>query len=364
MSKGALTALLRELQGRGNNVKCEKGAATGSPFFVLFFSLQKTMKIMIEKAITEAIERRVPAGPSFGAYTDVEQDKYYAYYIGKQGRLLLLSKPYSAERYADSALRRFKARRFNATVCEDDSGWFLEVRTEGGKLFATSPRFETENEATLVMEEAQAGEAGSAPQAELPKAVEVAPRSIQPPADGAGHLPRYSFRLDFYKAEKGAPARGRIAYSITQENEAFQGLDMEFIRSFVSRHLQAGDRPKAQKLQEQENDMRILVNGKPALSTVLMPNQDIEVELVLDVPEAETFDVFVYAKSLEGQQQTLAGRKRGKGGPVRLNIFLDGLQGGLYRLTATVHLTHADSNLAFSSPLFHLLAEPEPEPAG
>lgn len=313
---------------------------------------------MTDKAISKAIEAKAPNGPAFGAHTDAEQEKSYAYFVNRQGRLLLLSKPYSSERFAESALQRFREGRFTASLCEDEQGWYLEIRTEGGKLFATSPTFASEAEASSALEEVEAGETKARPAAIQPVPEKVSAREIQPAAGQSGAPPRYSFRLDFYKAEKGAPVRGRIEYSLTQENAAFNGLDMEFVRSFVARRIQEAEAPP---VHYKEGGILIIENDRPVSQGFLATTRLFEAELVLDVPGGEKYDAFVYARPLAGGQQTLIGRKRGQGGPVRLRIFPGGLPGGLYRLTATVHLELADTNYALSSQLFHLIDEPEAE---
>lgn len=313
---------------------------------------------MIDKLITAAIEREASSGPAFGTYTDTEQEKHYAFFINGQGQLLLLSKAYSAERYAEHTVQRFQEGKCSFSVCEVEKGWYLEAKSEGGKLIGNSPFFATEAEAIQAIQEIEQGETAPGT-TEKPAEQRPAKAPLIPPsAEAGGQPPRYSFRLDFYKAEKGAPVRGRIEYSLTQESAAFHGLDMEFVRSFVARQLHETETSRAPDMTGQ---IRILENGVPVSPSVLASNLPLEVELALEVPEQDTYDAFVYAKSLESQQQALVGRKRGRGGPIRLSIFTDSLPASLYRLTATVHFKQSDINYSLSSTLFHLLADSKVE---
>ena len=309
---------------------------------------------MTDNKIISAIEQSAPAGPAFGVYTDPEQEKHFAYFIDGNGRLLLLSKAYSAERYVENALQRFKEGKFTGAISETEQGWLLEIKSEGGKPIATSPAFKAEAEAAQALAALKPGEISSA-ERQLPVETEpVKARMPQPPSEASGLPPRYSFRLDFYKAERGAPARGRIEYSLTQESAAFHGLDMDFVRSFVARRLQEIEAPGTRKT---EHKILILEDGTTSTQTVFSSNRPLGVELEVDITEQETYEAFVYAKSLEGHEQRLIGRQRGQGSPIRLNVFLGGLPGGLYRLHATVHLERSDLNHSFTSPLFHLLAD-------
>lgn len=309
---------------------------------------------MIDNKTISGIEQSAPAGPAFGVYTDPEQEKYFAYFVDGNGRLLLLSKAYSAERYVENALQRFQEGKFTGAISKTEQGWFLEIKSEGGKPIATSPVFKAEAEAAQALAALKPRESSSSERRLPVEAEPVKARKPQILSETTGLPPRYSFRLDFYKAERGAPVRGRIEYSLTQESAAFHGLDMDFVRSFVARRLQEIEAPGTQKM---ERKILILEDGAASTQTVFSSNRPLEVELALDITEQETYEAFVYAKSLEGQEQRLIGRQRGQGGPIRLKVFLGGLPGGLYRLYATVHLEKSDLNHSLASPLFHLLAD-------
>lgn len=306
---------------------------------------------MIQEKILRAIEEDYGhAAPGFFVYHDPGRGKYYVCFIDERAKAQMLSKPYTTERNCENALQRFREGQFQADIKEGKEGFFIEFKSEGGKVAARSPFFADRDAAEGM--------------ASLIKASEPQPEPAEP--TDAGGPPRHSFRLDLYRGEQGeASIRGRIEYSLTQESAAFQGLDMGFVRSFIARRLGQG-KGQGSAGGFGSGKIRILQGGAPASGTVISNRQTLEMALDIDIPPDAAYEAFIYAKSLEDNRQALIGRKRGAGGPIRARAFTGSLPPGLYRFTATVHLEGAGeapehSDYSLSSPLFHLLPEVEAE---
>lgn len=312
--------------------------------------------IMLQENILRQIEEASGDNPAgFSVFHDTEQDKYYGYYLGEHSKVELLTKAYATERNCNNALERFRNGQFLADVKEGAGGYYVEFKSESGKVMAWSPEFakrtRAENVARPGVGEKQVEEA------------KIEAEAAEPTSESTP--PRHSFRLDFYRGEHKAPVRGRIEYSLTQESAAFQGLDMDFVRSFVARYLK--------KSEEQEGATRpetgrisIWENGKPAEGDVFSTERSLEVSLDVDIPDGVAYNAFIYIKSLSDNRESLIGRKQGAGAPVRVPVFTAGLPQGLYRFTATVHLEgnapeKKPEGYSFSSSLFHLYAETEEE---
>ena len=310
---------------------------------------------MIQENILRAIEEEFcPSDAGFYTYHDPGQDKYYGFFIDEISKVWMLSKPYATERNCENALQRFRDGHFLADVKEGGGGLFYtEFRSEAGQVLAWSPEFIDRVDAEQAegrLKGIQSQQEGSAAEAMEPEITERTP-------------PRHSFRLDFYRGGPQTPIRGRIEYSLTQESVAFQGLDMNLVRSFVARRLDNIEGPEG-VAGVSSGEIRILEHGQPASQAVFSTETPLEVSLEIDIPEGEGYNAFVYAKSLGDHRELLIGRKQGASGPVRVPVFTRGLGSGLYRFTATVHLEGASregqpADYSLSSVLFHLFSETE-----
>jgi len=265
---------------------------------------------MLPKNILLAIEKGFgcPA-PGFFVYHDPEKGKYYVCFTDEKGKVQLLSKPYSTERNCGIALQRFQEGKFQTDIKEGEGGFYIEFKSEAGKVIACSPRFPNQGTAARL-----ARQIAATGQQEAPGDAAVADAEK---AEGAP--PRHSFRIDFYRGERAGgretPVRGRIEYSLTQESSAFQGLDMSFVRSFIARHLGQVTAPENTG-EVGTGKIRILQNGRPAFGAVFSRQQPLEVALDIDIPPDAAYDAIVYAKSLSDNRQVLIGRKKGTGAPI------------------------------------------------
>ena len=221
---------------------------------------------MLEENILQAIEdgpEQLEAG--FFIYHDTSQNKYYGYFIDEGAKIGMLTKAYSTERNCENALQRFRTGKFVSDTKKGKKGYFAEFRSESGKLIAWSPEFATQEEAVNTIRQPEQ---------------KVKPQKKAKPATSAKEAatpqpPRHSFRLDFYQGGEDNPIRGRIEYSLTQDNAAFQGLDMGFVRSFVSRHLNKGG-GQEEAAEFGTGTISIFEDGQPAKQSIFSTENRLE----------------------------------------------------------------------------------------
>jgi len=298
---------------------------------------------MIPQKIIDAIQAKAAEESSrCGIHQEEEQRQYRAYCLDEEGSVVFLSKPYNTRHYCESALTNLQSGTFVGEIKEDEQGFFIEFKRDSGSMIGISPSFSSREAAETAL-------AGLAPSKEQPK------RSLSK-EKLKEELPRHSFRIDLYPAGEGSPLRGRIEHTISQESASFQGLDTELIRSFLAKHLPAVPVPPGKAKSDQAT---IELEGQPK-GRAAFPNQALQqVKIAAPVAGLGAYDVFVYAKSLDRQQQVLVGRTSGEAYPIRLRVFLENLPGGWYRLEGTLQFKdNTQPGYTLRSELFHLMGEP------
>ena len=313
---------------------------------------------MIQENILQSIAESAGA-PEAGFFIHhySPQDKYYVFFIDDKAEVWMVSKPYATEHHCENARQRFREGQFLADVREEEQGFFAEFKTEGGKAAGWSPVYAEEAKAEESVRQVESGGV----KAEVPHS----------PGNetGAGETspPRHSFRLDFYQAGPKDPVRGRIEYSLTQESTAFQGMDMAAIRAFVSQFLGKGAVAETHAMPDSgSGKLQIYQGGEPVEKSLFVTGQPLEVVPEMNLPDGVAFKVYIYARPLSGQRESLIGTRQAAtgGGPLRTPVFIGSLETGLYRFTAIVHLEDGapdgqPATRSFSSGLIQLFSETE-----
>ncbi len=297
----------------------------------------------LQKPIAAQHSGGLPGGDIYHA---PESDQYFAYYLSEQEQLLFLSKPYATEQHARRSLSAYEAGEFTAKARSDEQGHYLEYRRDSGGVAGISASFPTNAEAEA---------------AQHPPALDKQPdEPDEPPKQQTAEPPRHRFRLELYPTGTEAPVRGRIEYALNQESMTFQGLDMPLVRAFIEKQLRSSQQKGRMPRIQQDGRLLLLRQGQPAQQTVFFASELEAVRFELPVEMLGEYEAIVYAKPFHSRHRILVGRKRGQGVPDSVDLFIESLESGLYRLEGSVHqLQDKEQGFALSSKPFHLYAEQE-----
>ncbi len=180
-------------------------------------------------------------------------------------------------------------------------------------------------------------------------------------------ITKAAFRIDLYPRQDDI--HGKIIHLLSNEKQAFTGLDKAAIVNFISNYLpQESSREKQEteippkpeiklkRFPRLKNLQTVLdVSGEP--SKVIYRDQPFNVKLSIDLADAAlklagklSYSAEIYAKPLSGGATKVLGGKENmiqSSGNITLKILPEALTPGIYRLWADVSLKEKESNLTF-----------------
>lgn len=288
---------------------------------------------MIPQSITAAIARENPtAKPGFYCFKGKDK-QFFFYFMGKNREILLHSKAYASAKSAQSAFGRIQLQPLKLHFLEETGNFSFSLLDGNQKTLASGPGFKSaaERDQAAARLESQ----WLAPGKATPKEEKtVLPVGTSVPAPVAN---RHSFRLDFYKGDKDHPVRGRIEYLLTQEKVSFDGIHSEAIEKFIRGKLRFGHHEAIAAPAADGLELQLLQAGTPVEKELLPAGQNFEVNIRGIGKTMNALEAFIHAKSLASGQNRLIGRQTYKpaaGNTLTVNVLTNGLDPGMYRLTA------------------------------
>ncbi|MCB0557247.1 MAG: YegP family protein [Phaeodactylibacter sp.] len=289
----------------------------------------------------------------FESFRNDNKGLYYFHFNDAQGQALLYSQGYTSNKSRDSGLASVKKNMLLKDRLEfhtEGKARFFTVKAGNNQEIARSRFFQSREEMEKAVRhmlgELKEGQSSTVAARQAPvKAPKLEEEPVHKPS-------KFSFRLDFYKPSLEESLRGRIEYVLNPESRvAFEGIDINKIQAFLYQHLPV-DKEVAlpgHEIPEEtipENaDINILSQGVLSKSPVLSHAASFEVALKVnrekELTGPATFEMQVYAHSLEEGNWVLIGEQEGRlpeTGQVVAPAITTTLHPGAYRLIASLKL--------------------------
>lgn len=179
--------------------------------------------------------------PGFQLFEDKASGVYYFCCGDVHGRPIFFSQAYNAKDNASAGLNAVirnasKPKQFKTN--EEAGAFFFTLHAGNHQEIGRSITYDDADKMLMAIGYLQQVAQSEQPIAEIPQETTAKARSadLAPPVEGAA---KYTFRIDYYDADKGKNHKGRIEHLQSGNNMALQGLHPEVIGNFIQMRLPA-----------------------------------------------------------------------------------------------------------------------------
>lgn len=223
------------------------------------------------------------AVPGFQLFEDKASGLHYFCCGDVHGNPIFFSQAYNAKDSANAGLNaviRNAAKPKQFKTCDESGAFYFTLHAGNHQEIGRSILFDDADKMLMAMNYLQQVAQSEQPIAEIPQEPTVRERgaALAPPVESAA---RYSFRIDYYDADKGRTPKGRIEHLQSGNSMALQGIHPDVIGNFLQMRLPADAAPLPTSNSNQAN-LRIASRPWDAQPGAA-PNANAPVEFVMEL---------------------------------------------------------------------------------
>ncbi len=294
---------------------------------------------MFSEKIANQIQTTDP-GKGFSIFTTPDKKQSFFYFSDDQGKIRLISRPYTRSRSAERALHNIIDKPESVKVTQQGKKFRVSILNGNDKAVAQSQTYDIKLKAEQLAKMIKAAQG----QPELPSASKTtSAKNVTSSASPQNTSFRHSFRLDFYPEENQTTLRGKIEHLLSRETKTFQGLDMHAIEQFIKKFTARPSKPrvKAKKIEIHENvKVQLWKANKPTDNFNFPVGTKIEIDVKLMDKIKNAVETEIYLCSMDDQQmlRQLIGKKAliSQRASQRLPVLTREMAPGYYQIIASV----------------------------
>jgi uncharacterized protein YegP (UPF0339 family) len=244
--------------------------------------------------------------PGFQLFEDKASRLYYFCCGDVHGRPIFFSQAYNAKDNASAGLNAVirnasKPKQFKTN--EVAGAYYFTLHAGNHQEIGRSITYDDADKMLMAIGYLQQVAQSEQPIAEIPQETTAKARSadLAPPVEGAA---KYTFRIEYYDADKGKTLKGRIEHLQSGNSMALQGLHPEVIGNFIQMRLPATTPPSGTNAVHVAS-LRI-VNRPWEIQPGAAPQTNASVELVMELTlgsrKVPQIELEVNAQAIGGKQ--------------------------------------------------------------
>jgi uncharacterized protein YegP (UPF0339 family) len=279
--------------------------------------------------------------PGFQLFEDKASGLYYFCCGDVHGRPIFFSQAYNAKDNAAAGLNAVirnasKPKQFKTN--EEAGAFFFTLHAGNHQEIGRSIAYDNADKMLIAISYLQQVAQSEQPVAEIPQEITAKARSadLAPPVEGAA---KYTFRIEYYDADKEKTLKGRIEHLQSGNSMALQGLHPEVISNFIQMRLPQSP-PASSPNATQTATLRV-VNHPWEIQPGTAPQTNAFVELAMELTlgsrKVPQIELEVNAQAIGGKQHlalNLSPVSVSEQGQISFALPAAYFSSGLYRIHA------------------------------